>query len=98
MHQIVAEQSARQVGHDGGACSRHGVHAVGVDRMVAESGGAKATLYQHFASKDDLVAACLGAHIEHWQRTIAEPACARPGSAGTRVGALFELLAPGLAR
>jgi len=36
---------------------REGVHAVGINRVLAESGVAKKTLYHHFASKDDLVAA-----------------------------------------
>jgi AcrR family transcriptional regulator len=38
---------------------REGVRAVGIDRVIAESGVAKATLYKHFPSKDDLVVACL---------------------------------------
>lgn len=36
---------------------RHGVHAVGINRLLEESGIAKKTLYNHFASKEDLVAA-----------------------------------------
>jgi len=36
-----------------------GIRAVGVDRVIAEAGVAKATLYAHFASKDELVAAYL---------------------------------------
>lgn len=39
---------------------REGVRAVGIDRLLAESGAAKASLYSHFGCKDDLVAA----HIE----------------------------------
>lgn len=38
---------------------RYGYHAVGVDTIVAESGVAKMTLYRHFPSKDDLIAAYL---------------------------------------
>jgi AcrR family transcriptional regulator len=34
-----------------------GVHAVGIDRIIAESRVAKATFYKHFPSKDDLVRA-----------------------------------------
>ncbi len=37
-----------------------GVRAVGIDRVLAEAGAAKASLYLHFGCKDDLVAA----HIE----------------------------------
>jgi len=36
-----------------------GVRAVGIDRIIAEAGIAKATLYAHFPSKDDLVLAVL---------------------------------------
>jgi AcrR family transcriptional regulator len=31
-----------------------GVRAVGIDRIIAESGAAKMTLYSHFGSKDGL--------------------------------------------
>jgi AcrR family transcriptional regulator len=34
-----------------------GIHAVGIDRIIAEAGVAKATFYSHFPSKDDLVVA-----------------------------------------
>ena len=37
----------------------HGYHSVGIDRIIAESGVAKMTLYHHFASKDDLIVAAL---------------------------------------
>ena len=35
---------------------REGVGAVGIDRVLAEAGAAKASLYQHFGCKDLLVA------------------------------------------
>jgi AcrR family transcriptional regulator len=37
----------------------HGVRAVGVEWIVEESGVAKTTLYRHFHTKDDLIAAFL---------------------------------------
>jgi AcrR family transcriptional regulator len=37
----------------------HGYRAIGVDRIIAESGVAKATLYRYFPSKDDLIVAYL---------------------------------------
>ena len=39
--------------------SLRGIRAVGVDEIVEQAGIAKATLYRHFASKDDLVLAYL---------------------------------------
>ena len=36
-----------------------GVRAVGIDRIIAEAEVAKMSLYNHFASKDDLILAVL---------------------------------------
>ncbi len=36
-----------------------GLRAVGIDRIIAEAGVAKMTLYTHFSSKDDLILAVL---------------------------------------
>src|SRR5206468_4396180 len=38
---------------------REGVLAVGIDRILAEADAAKASLYQHFGCKDQLVASYL---------------------------------------
>ena len=38
---------------------REGFHGVGIDRILAEAGVAKMTLYKHFRSKDDLIVAAL---------------------------------------
>jgi AcrR family transcriptional regulator len=69
-----------------------GIHAVGVDRVTAQSGVAKATLYQQFRSKDELVAACLQRHAEKWRSAVAEPTLATSGPAARRVAAVFERL------
>src|SRR5512133_152288 len=48
---------------------RDGYRAVGVDTIIAEAGVAKMTLYAHFPSKDDLIAAYLELANErfwHW--------------------------------
>jgi AcrR family transcriptional regulator len=47
---------------------RNGVHAVGVDLVVEESGIAKTSLYRHFGNKDALVAAFLEAEDEDFWR------------------------------
>ena len=46
--------------------SRRGVRDVGIDEIVERSGVAKATLYRHFRSKDDLVLAFLARREELW--------------------------------
>jgi AcrR family transcriptional regulator len=46
----------------------HGITPIGVDRIVAEAGVAKTTLYRHFGSKDELVVAVLERHAEVWTR------------------------------
>src|SRR6478672_2667098 len=46
--------------------SRHGVHAVGIDRIIAEAPVAKATLYHHFSSKEELVCAFLELRESRW--------------------------------
>jgi AcrR family transcriptional regulator len=52
---------------------QEGVRAVGIDRLLAEADAAKASLYQHFGCKDQLVASYLErktidarAHIERY--------------------------------
>lgn len=60
---------------------KEGLHAVGVDRVLAEAGAAKASLYAHYASKDDLVAAYLERQADEW-RARAEQAMAAGGPDG----------------
>jgi len=69
-----------------------GIHAVGVDRVIVESDVAKATLYQQFRSKDELVAACLEQRANHWRANVADPVLASRGSTTERVVAVFDLL------
>ena len=69
-----------------------GIHAVGVDRVTAAAGVAKATMYQQFRSKDELVAACLQRRAEQWRASVAGPVLALSGSADRRVGVVFERL------
>ncbi len=48
---------------------RHGARAVGVDRIVERANVAKASLYRHFRTKDDLVAAFLAREDEEfWEQ------------------------------
>ncbi|UYG08547.1 TetR/AcrR family transcriptional regulator [Halomonas sp. M4R1S46] len=60
----------------------HGFHATGIDRIVAAAGVVRMTLYNHFASKEALVAAVLQArHARFIASLEAATAKAPPGSA-----------------
>lgn len=46
---------------------QYGTQSVGIDRIIAESGVAKMSLYNHFKSKDALIAAWLQAQSKDWR-------------------------------
>ena len=60
--------------------TRHGVAAIGIDRIVDDAGVAKATLYRHFRSKDELVLAVLDLREELWTHAWLESEITRRGS------------------
>ncbi|MGW2227048.1 TetR/AcrR family transcriptional regulator [Streptomyces formicae] len=72
--------------------SRRGIRDVGVDEVVARSGVAKATLYRHFPSKDDLVLAFLDRREQEWTlgRVVAG-ARRRGGTPEERLLAIFDV-------
>ena len=73
--------------------SRDGIHAVGIDRIIAEADVAKATLYHHFGSKEALVVAFLDLRQKRWTYGWLLTAAERKGaSAKGRVLALFDAL------
>ena len=49
---------------------QHGIHSVGIDRIIAESGVAKMTFYRHFPSKSKLVAEYLAYKDRAWQELL----------------------------
>lgn len=59
--------------------SRRGIRAVGVDEIRERADVAKATLYRHFPSKDDLVLAFLAQREELWTREWVEAEARRRG-------------------
>jgi len=50
--------------------THRGICGVGVDEVVAKAGVAKATLYRHFPSKDDLVLAFLDRRAQVWTSEV----------------------------
>jgi AcrR family transcriptional regulator len=60
--------------------SRRGIRAVGVDEVIKRADVAKATLYRHFSSKDDLVLAFLQQREQLWTKDWVEAEARRRGS------------------
>jgi AcrR family transcriptional regulator len=74
--------------------SRHGIRAVGVDRIVAESGVAKMSLYRHFPSKDHLVLTFLQERERRWTNEwLRSEAESRSDTPGGRMLAIFDVFA-----
>ena len=69
-----------------------GIHAVGVDRVVAEASVAKATLYAHFSGKADLVSAYLADRSRRWVAAAEQRMASHPPGTPAAVLCIFELL------
>ena len=52
--------------------SRRGIRSVGTEEVIEQAGVAKATLYRHFATKNDLVLAVLQRREEVWTHGLIE--------------------------
>ena len=76
---------------------QHGVHTVGIDRIIERAGVAKASLYSTFGSKDGLVRAYLEArHAARRARVSAE--IERHEDPRERLLAIFDVLASTVAQ
>jgi AcrR family transcriptional regulator len=72
--------------------SRHGTRAVGIDRIIAESGVAKMTLYRNFASKDDLILAFLELREQRWTRAwLQDTVMERAATPAQRLLTIFDV-------
>lgn len=68
-----------------------GVHVVGVDRIVKQAGVTKATLYNAFGSKEDLVRAYLDQHLRNRQESISRIVSANATPRAGILGVFAEL-------
>ena len=69
-----------------------GVHAVGIDRVLEQSGVAKGSLYYNFGGKDDLVRTYLQNRHAHWAARI-DAQLAAAGPPTDKILAVFDALA-----
>jgi AcrR family transcriptional regulator len=69
-----------------------GVRTVGIDRVIARAGVAKATLYSAFGSKDALIGAYLGRRHEAARDRISEALATRYNSSRERILGVFDVI------
>jgi AcrR family transcriptional regulator len=77
---------------------RRGIHAVGVDAIAEAAGTNKMTLYRHFTSKDELIAACLRELVREIDADWEAIAAAHPGDPRGQLLAWLQHLSEWLAR
>jgi len=71
---------------------RHGINATGIDKILAEAGVAKMTLYNQFGSKEGLVFAVLEREGEAWRAWFQKSVDQLPGTPADRLIGLFDIL------
>jgi len=76
----------------------NGIRAVSVDAVAEKAGVTKKTLYYHFASKDDLIAAYLGGRDQPNLAAFARWFDGSPGDVADRTQAIFTKLARAASR
>ncbi len=71
---------------------QNGFHNTGIDRILAEAGVSKMTLYKHFRSKEELILAVLCRRDELFRDWLAQGVEARAEKPADRLLAMFDLL------
>jgi AcrR family transcriptional regulator len=69
-----------------------GYHAVGIDTVLARAGVAKMTLYNHFASKEDLIVAALARKAEQSAQGLEKVLAAAGDGPQEKLLAIFDWL------
>mgnify|MGYP003627230304 CR=1 FL=1 len=70
----------------------NGFHATGVDRIIAEAGVSKKTLYSHFRTKDELILATLRKRDELFRNRMMRETEMHAASPRERLLAVFDFL------
>jgi AcrR family transcriptional regulator len=72
--------------------SRRGIRGVGINEVIERAGVATATLYRHFASKDELVLAFLETREQRWTHGLVEAEAQKRGAdPEQRLLAIFDV-------
>lgn len=89
MRGVPAETRKRIVAAASDLFYAKGIRAVGVEAIAAAAGVTKRTLYLHFDSKDDLIAAYLAARNEPVLAGLVTSVTRTPGDVTARIEGLF---------
>lgn len=71
---------------------KHGFRATGIDTVIAKAKIAKRTLYHHFRTKDDLIAAVLQMRQEIWFAWMHAELARRGGAPADQLLTMFDIL------
>ncbi|XYD11830.1 helix-turn-helix domain-containing protein (plasmid) [Methylobacterium sp. NMS12] len=85
-HERILE-TARDLFH------RYGIRAVGVDAIAEAAGTNKMTLYRHFGSKDELVAACMRVVVRESEALWEDLRVRHPGDARAQLLGWIDMVA-----
>lgn len=82
----------RILGAAAGLFYANGLRGVGIDQVIAASGVAKSTLYVHFRTKEELVAAYLRRADDSWMEQLRDAAARTEGGPREQLVGLFDAL------
>jgi AcrR family transcriptional regulator len=71
---------------------KHGIHTVGIDRIIAEAGVAKMSFYNHFSSKQELILEFLKERDRRFMNWFIEAVEKREARPEKRIFAVFDVL------